>query len=265
MNEDGVENFVGILIFLDALQTIFLLWAGAYLIEKVVIVYICLHYHYRSDKNRITRSKEVQKALVALYETSLYHYPLFGRFTAEDSIIHGFDQSGNQTQGSKPVQKTAIFGRKIPHAFGHIIGSDSDSHFWRPDADYATVERALEHPTSAAALAKRLWVSLCCQGKTALTVDDIAEAFGPHRKEEAEECFRILDENHNGDIRLNEFVPSVVEAGRIRHDIYRSMSDIDHAINTFDWVMIIAIAFAMIFYICKPCKISFNNNHLHVF
>ena len=151
----------------------------------------------------------------------------------------------------------ALFGRKIPHAFGHIIGSDSESRFWRPDSHYATIERALEHPASAAALAKRIWVSLVAQGRTALTVDDIAEALGPHRREEAEDTFKILDENRNGDIRLNEFVPSVVEAGRVRHDIYCGMSDIDHAINTFDWIMIIWIAFGIIIYLrkCFPDRV----------
>ena len=134
---------------------------------------------------------------------------------------------------------------------GRAIGSDKDSHFWKASSTYATIEYALEEATSAAALAKRIWVSLVAEGRDALTVDDIAEVFGPHRREEAEQCFKLLDENENGDIHLNEFVPTIIDLGRRRNATYKGMQDIDHAIKTFDWILLLIIGVLMVYFIRK--------------
>jgi Ca2+-binding EF-hand superfamily protein len=88
-------------------------------------------------------------------------------------------------------------------------------------------------------------------GKDILTASDIAEVLGPHRREEAEDHFKVLDENENGDIQLEEMVMTVVETGRVRHAIFQNMEDINHAINTFDWVALLAIAATMVFFICE--------------
>jgi Ca2+-binding EF-hand superfamily protein len=62
----------------------------------------------------------------------------------------------------------------------------------------------------------------------------LPEVLGPYRRDEAIEIFKVIDDNESGDIRLEEMVWTVVEAGRIRHAIYQQMTDINHCINTFD-------------------------------
>lgn len=122
----------------------------------------------------------------------------------------------------------------------------------KPNGSYAIVERALGHPRSAAALAKRIWMSLVPNNKDMLTAEDIADVLGPHSREEAQDLFKILDENDSGDITLNEMVWTVIEAGRIRHAIYSGMHDINRAINVFDWICLLIIGFTMVSFICKP-------------
>ena len=83
----------------------------------------------------------------------------------------------------------------------------------------------MSKPRSAAALAQRIWTSLATSGKDVLTESDIAEAMGPHRKQEAEEIFKIIDENENGNILLEEFVLVAVEACNSRNSIYQGMHE----------------------------------------
>ena len=216
------------------------LWAVLYLLEKMIVLYICIHYHYRTDNKRIERSKRLQRALGTLYEASVYLYPLYSdAFLVEDSIIRSHSTRGDDSPSKGAglfLQKLGI-GSKVSDAFGRLLNTDGDSHWFKPSASYSIVGRALEHPKSAAALGTRIWASLVAEGKDAMTVEDIAEALGPHSRELAEECFRTLDENENKDILLNEMVMSVVEAGRVRHAIFQGMHDINHAINTFEFVL----------------------------
>jgi hypothetical protein len=92
-------------------------------------------------------------------------------------------------------------------------------------------------------------VSLTNRGSDALTLDDIMAALGSYRHQEAREIFALLDENDNGDIRLGELVPTVVEIGTTRRNIYAGMHDVDHALNTFDWIICMILAIGMLFFI----------------
>ena len=169
----------------------------------------------------------IHGALCALYDASIYHHGLYSpEFRNEDLVIHSKRAPINETQRKGAAELLQKVGGAADSAFSFVslaLGASRDSHWGKADSTYGLVEHALADPRSAAALAKRIWVSLVAAGRDALTVDDIAEAFGPHRREEAELCFNLLDENENGDIRVTEFVPTVVEAGRLRHNIYAGM------------------------------------------
>jgi hypothetical protein len=197
----------------------------------------------------------MQATLGALYEASIYLYPCYqGPFLAEDATIRHFttldDHDPNNGAG-KFMRKLGLAGDKLSDILGNLVNSDERSHWFKPDAPYAIVGHALEHPKSAAALATRIWQSLVIEGKNILTASDIAEVLGPHRREEAQDYFKVLDENENGDILLEEMVMTVVETGRVRHAIFQNMEDINHAINTFEWVALLAIAATMVFFICE--------------
>ena len=98
-DDDAGANLRSTAIVIEAIITTLCLWVLMYFLEKIVILYICIHYHARSFRGKLERFKEIQKALMSLYETSIYHYPIFDRFSAEDSIIHGFDRKGAHKEG----------------------------------------------------------------------------------------------------------------------------------------------------------------------
>ena len=222
------------------------LWGGTYLGIKIMVLYISLHYHYRTDQRRISKTKDMHAALVTLYEASLYLYPDGHRnFTVEDHIIRNTTASGDRG----PVKYLHRIGAEADKAFGKFSNDNPNSHWFKPNAPYAVVERALTQPKSAAALAKRIWTSLVIRGAGGLTAEDIAEVLGPYRREEAQTCFKALDENESGDIRLNEMVWTVIEVGRVRKAIFQGLIDIDHCINTFEWICITLIAAVMIVFI----------------
>ena len=229
-----------------------LTWVLMYLFTKVIIIYISVHYHYRSDSIRIEKSKNMLAALGALYETSIYLDPVYSKkFETEDLIIRNASLSGGgkRKDAAKFFQKIGGVGTKALSVFGNVINSEGKSHWFKATSTYATIEQAIESPKSAAALAQRIWTSLASEGKDVLTADDIAEAMGPFRKEEAQQIFEVVDENENGDIQLEEMIQTVVEASRTRTSIYQGMHDINHAINTFEWVLLSIIAILIIFLI----------------
>lgn len=235
----------------DILEQI-IFWVVGYNLEKVGILYISIHYHYRADQTRNTHSKQMHKSLVTLYEASVYLHPVDGpAFAIEDAAIRG---SRTIVAGGEPSHLTAGkflgrlgFGKRgIARFFGSF---DEASHWLNPHSSYGVVERALSHPKSASALATRIWRSIALSSNEVMTAEDVAEVLGPYRREEALECFKVLDENESKDIRHDEFVWTVIEAGRVRGAIYDSMAAIHHCINTLDWIALITLAVVMIFFI----------------
>jgi Ca2+-binding EF-hand superfamily protein len=67
----------------------------------------------------------------------------------------------------------------------------------------------------------------------------------------AKAIFELLDENENGNIQFEEFASLTVGVGKARRNTYKALSDVNHSLNTFDWVLCIILAVAMIFFICK--------------
>ena len=218
-------------------------------------MYVSIHYHYRAGGEKIKHSKDMQNALMTLYEASVYLHPVNGgHFDEEDRIIRnakGDLNAAERVRATTYLARMGIDGYKVASFFGNFFADDPNSHWMRPASSYATVERALSNPNSAAALAKRIWVSLAVSGAKTLKPEDIAEVLGPFRAEESKAIFKILDENESGDIQLEEMVGIISESGRVRRDIYRNMHDINHCINTFDWICLLILAGVMLFFICK--------------
>ena len=205
---------------LNDVLTVFLLWAVFFFFEKLLMLYISIHYHYRASDNRIQRTKRMRRALVLLWEAStMLNPPLEEPFKAEDGLIAG-----------RKKDKTKFFQKTKPEKI---------------------VDSALESPRSSAALAKRIWASLVREGCDVLTVEDITDVLPPHKKDDGEDCFLVLDENQNGDLTLNEMVLAVVETGNARRAIYQGITDINHAINTLDWMAVLVITIVVLAFLSE--------------
>ncbi|KAI8277991.1 hypothetical protein K4K60_006568 [Colletotrichum sp. SAR11_57] len=230
-----------------------ILWVCFYFIEKIFITYITIHYHYRGDNVKLTRTRELQNALITLYDASVYlHPPHRTLFAREDMLIRnakGDAHASGRTRVSSYLARMGIDGYKMTSLFGNFISDDPNAHWLRPASTYAVIERAWASPVSAEALARRIWLPLVAEGKLGLTANDIIDVLGPYRKEEAIRIFKTVNENNSPDIRIEEFIGIITEGGKTRHNIYRNMTDMDHCINTFDWFLLLILAAVMIFFI----------------
>lgn len=227
--------------------SILIIWAVLFLLEKIAMLYISIHYHYRADGNRIEKSKRTRGALATLYEASVSVYPTFREpFCSEDAIIH--DMMGSGKGPGALLGKLGSAGNKVMNGVENFLNPNEKSHWFKSASTYSIVDRALEHQNSSAALAKRIWMSLVTEGRDALTVHDVVEVLGPHRKADAENSFRVIDENQNGDVTLNEIVLTVLETGITRHSVYQGMTDINRAINTLDWICVVLTAMTVTIY-----------------
>ncbi|KAK2058302.1 putative serine/threonine-protein kinase [Colletotrichum caudatum] len=229
------------------------LWVCFYFLEKLFISYITIHYHYRADNVKLNRTKDLQNALITLYDASVFlHPPHRETFAEEDMLIRnakGDADGSGRVRVSSYLARLGIDGYKMTSLFGNFISAEPNAHWLRPASTYAVIERAWANPVSAAALARRIWLSLVAQGEPGLTVDDIIEVLGPYRRDEAVGVFKTINENNSPDIRIEEFVGMVTEGGKTRHDIYRNMDSMDHCINTFDWFCVLILAAVMTFFI----------------
>lgn len=206
--------------------TIALIWAILFFVEKLAMLFISIHYHYRADGVRIEESKKRRNALLTLYDAAVSLYPPFHTsFRSDDALIRDDNASGNGA---------AKLFSKLKNASSKVI-----------------VDHALESQRSSAALGKRVWMSLVPEGRSVLTVQDITEVLGLHRRVEAEDAFKALDTNENGDITLNEMVLTVLETGRSRRMVYQGMTDINRAINTLDWICCTLILMTVCVYASK--------------
>jgi hypothetical protein len=138
---------------------------------------------------------------------------------------------------------------KVASAFGNFVSDSPDAHWMRPTSAYAIIDRSWSDETAATALATRIWKSLVSSDKTGLTKKDVADVLGLGRADMAESVFKTIDENETGEIPLRDFVGLVKETGATRRKIYRGIVDMDHCVNTFDWLCLIIIAFVMAFFI----------------
>jgi hypothetical protein len=140
-------------------------------------------------------------------------------------------------------------GDKVTSVFGNIASEITGKHVFNPNSAHSIVVEALEKTRSSEALAKRLWMSFVVEGKEALYPDDIREVLGPANGEEADEAFVALDGDGNGDISLDEMIMKVIEIGRERKAIAKSMRDVGQAIGVLDQILsvILFIIIVLIF------------------
>jgi hypothetical protein len=240
-----------------------ILWMAFYLIEKVAISYIAVHYHYRRTNTTLKRSKNIQKALITLYEASIYLHQVNGSTFAEEDIIirnaKGDMKASARVRVSSYLARLGLDGYKFVSFFGNFISDDPNAHWLRPGSSYAIIERAWANPTAASALARRIWLSLVPRGKYGLTENDIVEVLGLDRAAEAKSIFKTLDDNDNGEMPLDDFVGMVTEAGQKKHNVLKTIVDMDHCINTLDWLCLLIIAAVMTFFISKTFSFTSQN------
>ncbi|PQE09997.1 Mechanosensitive ion channel protein [Rutstroemia sp. NJR-2017a BVV2] len=230
--------------------------------EKLVVQLISVNYHRRSFDGRIKESKHLIHLLGLLYEASRTLFPMYcPEFAEEDYVISdsieailaktnrrlvGHNRSGSNTP-MKLIGEMGRIGDKVTSVFGNIASEITGKQVFNPNSAHSVVIEALEKTKSSEALARRLWMSFVVEGRDSLSAEDLEEVLGNGRKAEAEEIFDALDNDGNGDISLDEMIMKVVEIGRDRKAIAKSMRDVGQAIGVLDQVLVTVVLIIVIF------------------
>jgi hypothetical protein len=245
--------------------------SAIYLVEKFIIQLLSIGYHARSFDLRIKDSKRNVYLLGLLYDASRSLFPMYcAEFEDEDLLINDsieailahtrkkHTRSGSVTP-MRIIGDIGRFGDKVTSVFGNMAQEISGKQVFNPTSAHSIVVEGLEKKRSTEALARRLWMSFVVEGSDSLSVEDIREVLGPARQEEADEAFLAIDADENGDISLDEMIMKVVEIGRDRKAIAKSMNDIGQAIAVFDQVLVIVALILIIFVFGKssaPTKVN---------
>ncbi|KAI1909434.1 hypothetical protein LOZ53_003811 [Ophidiomyces ophidiicola] len=216
-------------------------------VEKLIIQLISISYHRKQFDSRIQESKQNVQMVAILYDASRKMFPEYCKeFETEDYIINDSivgvlgkkGKGGHRRTGSaspmRLIQNVGRVGDKITAAFGQVAHEITGKQVFNPTASHSVVTLALEKRSSSEALARRLWMSFVLAGREALYIDDLYDVFGPDHQNDADECFAILDKDGNGDVSLDEMILTIVEFGRARQAIAKSMHDVDQAIHVLD-------------------------------
>jgi len=239
--------------------------------EKALVQLISISYHQRSFANRIKDSKHEIALLGLMYDASRALFPMYcPEFSDEDYIINdSIDvmlsggkkkvKKGGSATPMKLVSDVGRLGDKLTSVFGNIASEITGKQVFNPHSAHSIVVEALEKLRSSEAMARRIWMSFVVEGKESLSMEDIVEVMGPAHQEEAEECFRTIDADENGDISLEEMIRKVVDIGKERKAIASSMKDISQALTVFDKVLLFVVTIIVIIIFCKPspCPLLF--------
>lgn len=233
-----------------------------FLAEKALMQLISVSYHQTQFSIKIKESKRNIYILGLLYDASRALFPEYSReFAHEDYIINDSLDLGklgaskavsmhNRSGSATPMRILHNVGRvgdAVIGKFGDIAQEVTGKQVFNPNAAHTIVIEALEKTSSTEALARRIWMSLVCEGKDALYEEDVHEVLGNDRKSEAEEAFATLDRDGNGDISMDEMILTVCEFARERKSIAKSMHDVDQAISVLDNLLVIIAAIVIIF------------------
>jgi small-conductance mechanosensitive channel len=228
--------------------------------ERLTIHLISVSFHKTRFATRIKDNKQSIRTLSDLLYCACIPFPPFcPEFSEEDLYLQSgsFLNSGNKS--SKFVTKLAknqnlqrFFG-KVNHAFdvaantlgkvarGQVLDND-DVRDWVS----STIADSMNSEALAEVLAKRIWMSLVLEGEEHLTIDDLVEVLGEERKTEANDIFRVLDTDGNGNLTLEEMVSSVVEICHERRSVYKSLKDVDSAIEKLHEVLLFIVMIIII-------------------
>ncbi|CUS07799.1 unnamed protein product [Tuber aestivum] len=238
-----------------------------YLGAKLVIQIVSVDYHRKQFAQRIKTNKENVRFLSQLYEASRDLFPSYTEFAEEDYIIHQSlatnliipKQSGSATPMRAILGNINVVQDKVTSAFGNMAQEvTGNKNVFNPNAAYSIVVNALQRTRSSEALARRIWMSFVSEGQTALAKEDLLEVMGPDHEEQALECFSSLDRDNNGDVSLDEMVMHVVHMHNERHDVARSMQDVDNAIRALDSVLsfIVFVIVVLVFVITQQSSVG---------
>lgn len=218
-----------------------------FLAEKALVRSVLLTYRRTQFEAKVTESARVVELLSSLYEASCMMFPVYCReFRNDDAIMADSVREPAPADGNRvrSMKNLKYFKDLVPGATGEAPASGGSAHeFTRHAVGWnsarSVVIQALGRKRATEALARRIWMSFVVEGHHALYLEDVIEVLGSERDVEAQEYFRMLDRDGNGDISLDEMVLTVAEFGQMRTSLLHSVHDVDQATRVLDRIFVV--------------------------
>lgn len=239
----------------------FLISSLIYFAERLLIHLISVSFHRTRFARRIKDNKASIKTLSDMLYVACVPFPPFcPEFAEEDLQLQGGTfLKGKKAKDAGLAHKLAsshnlqrFFGR-VNHALdvaavtlGKVARGDALDTDELQNWVSSTIADAMNSETLAEVLAKRIWMSLVLEGEEHLTIDDLVEVLGEPRRTEAENIFRVLDIDGNGNLTLEEMISAVVEICHERRSVYKSLRDVDSAIGKLHKVLMFIVGIIII-------------------
>jgi Ca2+-binding EF-hand superfamily protein len=208
--------------------------AGMILVEKVVIQLISIGYQRTQLAPQTRVSKSKARMLVTLFTESVQVHPMFGsKFNDLDYLITT-GAAVDKESSAKVLADIRRAGREASQAFGLMASEITGKTLFQTNGASQIVTEALESKPSSEALARRIWHSISKSSSDGLVAQDLINILGSDFQDAAEELFKQLDADDNGDVSEEEMVALVIAIGEKRYDLARSLQDVTSAVKVLD-------------------------------
>ncbi|KAG8953472.1 hypothetical protein FRC04_002314 [Tulasnella sp. 424] len=207
-----------------------MLCTAVLLAEKFAIQFIAYKFHQR---NRIAEQKMNIKCLVILYANS-------SDLPDRTDTLKDGEASKGPIVNPKKIFKNVLKGFRgvaegATTALGNVASEITGSSTLQPSSPEAKVYTALASANKTRLLARRLFYSFRQEGKTELTLGDIARFFP--NVEQARIAFTLFDKDDNGDATREEIELACLDVHRELLSLSASMKDIDSAVGRLDNIL----------------------------
>ncbi|RFU34972.1 hypothetical protein B7463_g1362, partial [Scytalidium lignicola] len=230
-----------------------------YLAEATLILGLSTSYHRKQFNMRIKQSKRSVYLLGLLYDASIILFPEHcSLFSEEDQTISHSLDINNLTRKKNGVDKSSpslrairdiwLLGNhaseKISDTINGLAREVANKKGLTSNQSHSLIVEVLESTRRTKALARRIWFSIAANGNDTMFLNDLITVL--KNKQDAEDCFDMLDLDKNGSVSLDEMILVVDEIARTRKSITKSLNDVDEAIGILDHLLLIIAAVAVV-------------------
>ncbi|KAF7512368.1 hypothetical protein GJ744_001936 [Endocarpon pusillum] len=212
---------------------------GMFFVEKLLVHLLSVRHRHRQFDSKIKEGRRITHILSLMFHKSRKFFPAHcSEFATEDQEIFS---SSNLPAGGRPNSGRFSVGHKFSSAMRNAANRFTGKEVLKSGSSQSIVLRALETEAASEALARRLWMSFVAEGEDQLYEKDIAEMLGKDGEADANEIFTALDKDCNGDVSLSEMLLLVLQVGRDRRAMERSLHDIGKAIKSLDHILCLVV------------------------
>ncbi|KIM45923.1 hypothetical protein M413DRAFT_23733 [Hebeloma cylindrosporum] len=175
--------------------------------------------------------------------------------TPSSSNLHRYPPSHSPRPSVDAVEATVKQAAKV---IKHAVLHDARNLSGRSADDLGSLSWNVNSAREAKRLARSIFTRFQDRGRSWLIPSDFYPAFPDHAA--AEEAFKVLDKDNNGDLSRAEIKTAVLRIYKERRFLSRSMRDVGEALKTLDGVLRFFAAVVMFFISLSVFGVQIGNS-----